>query len=113
MHPDWVRSLRDQCQDAGVPFFFGQWGEWGPYVDDEKFTRGGAETGRNAQTWLRDDGEQGVCWIYDDDGTWQNHCGDPGEDMSRVAVLNRWGKKRAGRMLDGRTWDEFPQAVQA
>ncbi len=24
MHPDWVRSLRDQCQAAGVPFFFKQ-----------------------------------------------------------------------------------------
>lgn len=29
MHPDWARSLRDQCQLAGVPFFFKQWGEWG------------------------------------------------------------------------------------
>jgi protein gp37 len=28
MHPDWVRSLRNQCQAAGVPFFFKQWGEW-------------------------------------------------------------------------------------
>jgi protein gp37 len=28
MHPDWVRSIRDQCQAAGVPFFFKQWGEW-------------------------------------------------------------------------------------
>lgn len=28
MHPDWVRSLRDQCAGAGVPFFFKQWGEW-------------------------------------------------------------------------------------
>jgi protein gp37 len=27
MHPDWARSLRDQCQAAGVPFFFKQWGE--------------------------------------------------------------------------------------
>lgn len=26
MHPDWVRLLRDQCQKAGVPFFFKQWG---------------------------------------------------------------------------------------
>lgn len=26
MHPDWVRSLRDQCQSAGVPFFFKGWG---------------------------------------------------------------------------------------
>ena len=30
MHPDWARSLRDQCQAAGVPFFFKQWGEWRP-----------------------------------------------------------------------------------
>lgn len=28
MHPDWARSLRDQCQAAGVPFLFKQWGEW-------------------------------------------------------------------------------------
>ena len=30
MHPDWVRSVRDQCQASGVPFFFKQWGEWMP-----------------------------------------------------------------------------------
>ena len=28
-HPDWFRSLRDQCAAADVPFFFKQWGEWG------------------------------------------------------------------------------------
>ena len=28
MHPDWARSLRDQCLAAAVPFFFKQWGEW-------------------------------------------------------------------------------------
>lgn len=28
MHPDWARSLRDQCEAAGTPFFFKQWGEW-------------------------------------------------------------------------------------
>lgn len=27
MHPDWARSLRDQCAAAGVPFLFKQWGE--------------------------------------------------------------------------------------
>jgi len=26
MHPDWARSVRDQCVAAGVPFFFKQWG---------------------------------------------------------------------------------------
>lgn len=30
MHPDWARSLRDECTAAGVPFFFKQWGEWLP-----------------------------------------------------------------------------------
>ena len=30
MNPDWVRSLRDQCQEATVPFFFKSWGEWAP-----------------------------------------------------------------------------------
>lgn len=30
MHPDWARSLRDQCAAAGVAFFFKQWGEWLP-----------------------------------------------------------------------------------
>lgn len=38
MHPDWARGLRDQCDAAGVPFFFKQWGEWAPY-------------------WFQDDGE--------------------------------------------------------
>jgi protein gp37 len=34
MHPDWVRSLRDQCAAAGVPFLFKQWGEWLLQDDD-------------------------------------------------------------------------------
>lgn len=33
MHPDWARSLRDQCAAAGVPFLFKQWGEWAPSED--------------------------------------------------------------------------------
>lgn len=28
-HPDWFRSLRDQCHTAAIPFFFKQWGDWG------------------------------------------------------------------------------------
>jgi protein gp37 len=38
MHPEWARSLRDQCAAAGVPFFFKQWGEWLPR--DQIGTRG-------------------------------------------------------------------------
>lgn len=54
MHPDWVRSLRDQCQEAGVPFFFKQWGEWGP-----KPVRDWSEKDRH---WFHDGPEE-------DDGT--------------------------------------------
>ena len=28
MHPGWLRSIRDECQNLGIPFFFKQWGEW-------------------------------------------------------------------------------------
>jgi protein gp37 len=28
LNPAWARSLRDQCKEADVPFFFKQWGEW-------------------------------------------------------------------------------------
>ncbi|WP_294346906.1 phage Gp37/Gp68 family protein [Prosthecochloris sp.] len=39
MHLDWARSVRDQCSQAGVPFFFKQWGEWLPFDQrgDEMF----------------------------------------------------------------------------
>lgn len=30
MHPSWARSIRDQCTDAKIPFFFKQWGSHGP-----------------------------------------------------------------------------------
>lgn len=77
MHPDWVRSLRDQCVDAGVPFFFKQWGEWLPHGQSVKpiSTRSG-----NFHTWSS--------FPFD----WSKYV----------------GKKSAGRLLDGRTWDEFP-----
>lgn len=40
MPPDAIRSLRDQCQAAGVPFLFKQWGEWAPAGDDRPATFG-------------------------------------------------------------------------
>lgn len=30
MQIEWARSLRDQCEAAGVPFLFKQWGSWAP-----------------------------------------------------------------------------------
>ncbi len=39
MHPDWVRSVRDQCTKAGVPFFFKQWGKYLPHCQAHVFER--------------------------------------------------------------------------
>jgi protein gp37 len=63
----WATSLRDQCQAAGVPFLFKQWGEWGPTEPVES----------------------------------------PLADMLAPG-MQRIGKKAAGRQLDGREWNEFP-----
>jgi protein gp37 len=82
-HPDWVRSIRDQCQAAGVPFFFKQWGEWAPW--EPRFP---ADVRHE-----RADGtlhEQPIA------------AGATGCPMVRV------GKKAAGRLLDGREWSEYP-----
>lgn len=37
MHPDWVRTLRNQCEEAGVPFLFKQWGEYWPGHEEENY----------------------------------------------------------------------------
>lgn len=46
MHPDWVRSVRDQCATAGVPFFFKGWGEWRFGQDGNFYRDGRKSTGR-------------------------------------------------------------------
>lgn len=80
-HPKWVRSLRDQCVDAGVKFFFKQWGAYLPAEDAMKLNLNGAHEYVSAH-----EGCQGLSQL-----------------MVRV------GKKAAGRLLDGRTWDEMPE----
>lgn len=86
MHPQWVRDLRDQCVEAGVPFFFKQHGEWAP-----------ACNGANARE---------ACWVLLDGST----RGAPSACPAEGAVpIWRIGKKAAGRELDGRTWDEYPE----
>jgi protein gp37 len=92
-HPDWFRSVRDQCQAAGVPFFFKQWGEWVPASQVE--TKVGTIT--HAMT---PDGRYTTC--------------DCESMMALDAECRQWeglrkvGKKAAGRLLDGREWNEFP-----
>lgn len=94
MHPDWARSMRDQCIAAGVPFLFKQWGEWSP-EDGLNWSEGNGRRLHYARNYLRPDG---TCAVLGDDGR-------PGVCMERV------GKKRAGRELDGRTWDQYPEVA--
>lgn len=92
MHPDWVKSLCDQCQTAGVPFLFKQWGEWTPGVNVDKQS-GIVKTA----TWQSNGFSFGIENLASDDG----HADDEPN-------LYRVGKKAAGRMLDGREWNGVP-----
>ena len=106
MHPAWARQLRDQCIAAGVPFFFKQWGDWAPFVNEAHYTHCGEE--KHPHRWLTASGEGGVCWLIDDDGNWSNWTGTPPEDDPSTIVMGRHGKKYSGRELDGREWSQVP-----
>lgn len=80
MHPDWARSLRDQCVAAGVAYFFKQWGSWVNNSQDI------------ADEWDWGDADERNILHHWEDGT----CSMP------------LPKSRAGRLLDGRTWDQMP-----
>lgn len=95
MHPDWARSLRDQCQAAGVAFFFKQWGEWESSLDRD---RDDPDWRANYSTNYVDRGKS----------KWLNLAGGSGFHGERFHVMRKVGKARAGRLLDGRTWDQLP-----
>lgn len=80
-HPEWFRSLRDQCYAVGLPFFFKQWGEWGPWSE---MRDKGFHTGKQMQFQSV---ESGQCF----------------------RTMKRVGRKGAGRLLDGWEWNEFPK----
>ncbi len=102
MHPDWVRSLLDQCQASGTPFFFKHWGEFIVPKDGARSCRVCGCTWHNAC--------QGGCsWVEAD--LCSNCIGKPTPPY-RAVKFRRVGKKKAGRLLDGRTWDEFPKILE-
>ncbi|MGB8402618.1 MAG: phage Gp37/Gp68 family protein [Mycobacterium sp.] len=95
MHPDWARSLRDQSQAAGVAFSFKQWGDWAP----ESFF---VHKDSAPAAFLSTDG--GFRLLVD---------GKPADAPSGDITVRRVGKKTAGRTLDRRTWDQYPQLLPA
>lgn len=89
MHPDWPRQVRDQCIAADVAFFFKQWGEWGPTERSDEIDARVTMPGQNINLWAWPDGKTKDSWRHG-------------------PVSIRIGKKAAGRVLDGRTWDQMP-----
>jgi len=97
MNPAWPRKLRDDCQDADVPFFFKHWGEWADVPRVE--LHGNPKAGF-------------VC----------SDCGENGP-LTEMAIAKhratgcqgstlpvwRIGKKAAGRLLDGVEHNELPK----
>jgi protein gp37 len=98
MHPEWARSLRKQCETAGVAYYFKQWGEWLP--------------ANQGPAWR--DYENEICpHVLAVNGALSH--GDEligGGAKPRWAPLQRVGKARAGRLLDGREYSQFPLPQQ-
>jgi len=90
MHPDWVRSLRDQAKWLGIPFYFKAWGDWSPIEV------------------MNDPTAPHILLAYNGKQT-QEYCGWGCDNpTARFAQMVRVGKKATGRLLDGRTWEGFP-----
>ena len=103
MHPDWVRSVRDQCAASGTPFYFKQWGEWIAPTELNEDTKGcnpkGASIGPERIRWLGKDGTE-------------RRIGE-GLRQDGDQIIFRVGKKEAGRLLDFRTHDDLPWRIHA
>ncbi len=103
MHPDWARSLRDQCVAAGVPFFFKQWGEFAEVDGDDPVTEHDVED----EPLPNQTGNVFVAI----DGHVIKH-----SDEMKVNIGYRWmsriGKKAAGDLLDGVQWHQFPEVAR-
>ena len=85
-------TVRERARAAGVPFFFKQWGEWAPlpfgvHVDDEPWCE--ARYGEFSR-------------------------GKPFCESCMTAagvVVYRVGAKLAGHALDGKVWEQMPNAA--
>jgi protein gp37 len=108
MHPDWVRSLRDQCTAAGVPFFIKQWGEW---VPDSHVSFNGPFFIHDHVHYLINDDGRGKYYESFDHTVLKKRLPENGEDLTKKS--NAWwmaktGKSKSGNMLDGKQHLEFP-----
>lgn len=99
LHLDWARLLRDQCATAGVPFQFKQHGEFLELYDRD----------HDDPDWRRCDEVQRLR----PRGRWLNLAGGHGFHGERVVYVDKVGKARAGRLLDGVEHNGFPEIAHA
>ena len=101
-HPRWFYDLRDQCDAARVAFLHKQNGEFAHWQDIARYDH------QNSK-WIEpewfSDKMPGV-WIEPDGRTFQRADSDNAEFVYRV------GKARAGRLLDGVEWNQFPEVTR-
>lgn len=102
-HPNWFRSLRDQCMEAGVPFLFKQWGEWLPGTVTSVDCAGFGDILYPDNGRCDDNPLNRVAWQFDGYGGTSREA-DFGDGWVAIKI----GKKAAGRFLDSRTWDGLP-----
>ena len=115
-HPEWARSIRDQCAAAGVSFFFKQWGEWKPIsqMDESEYTPL-YRPNRIAKEYEDQDVINDICG---ETCTKEILCLQLDGHHRNVMDVGAWGhgamqafkigKKAAGRTLDGVTHDGMP-----
>lgn len=104
MHPDWARSLRDQCAAAGTAFHFKQWGEWIArsqylYVGNEPIVQAFGAGGKFTSAVMRRDGRI------------DESLGEASTTNDSDSAIVRVGKKLAGRLLDGVEHNAFPEVA--
>lgn len=100
MHPDWVRTIRDQSVAASVAFYFQGWGEWAPGDIHNGGVSGGAPPAQSHSVRRRPVG------YLDYEGKWHNT-----NELNTFQIPSGWermarvGRRVSGRELDGRRWD--------
>lgn len=102
MHPDWARGLRDQCKAADVDFFFKQWGAYAPLSKWRVMVPEGnyAFTPAGQKITPKDDDPKHHVWPATENDGYKND-----DEFSSYRV----GKKKAGCLLDGALYKEFPK----
>jgi protein gp37 len=121
MHPDWSSSLRNQCVAAGVPFLFKQWGEWKPICQMEEAEHDALYKSCVTAKPHEDQGNLDDIYgrwctvqttVLHIDGSTHGFTEPMAFQQGTKAMqIFKIGKKAAGRLLDGRTWNGFPKTT--